>query len=980
MLDEAVQEFLASGFRGEEPDLEEFVRQYPGLEQRIRQKVLDCQRVSFLFDSLRKADEGDFEDTAAGHELVGQKIESFEIVEMIGRGGMGVVYLARDSKLKRSVAIKSIPAALAADSTARTRFRREAELLASLNHPNIAIIYEIIEQDDDSGYLVLEYIPGDTLAQRIAREPLKLEQALSIGQQVAEAVSAAHDRGVIHRDLKPGNIKLTPEGKVKVLDFGLAKATASQDIDRGTAVTQPGRVIGTPAYMSPEQARGKPTDKRSDIWSFGCVMYEILTGQLPFEGETASDTLARIIEREPDWQKLPQETPTNIRTLLRRCLEKDPRRRLRDIGDASIEVDETLSLPATAPPVTTSPVAAPWSARPRRLIAWGAACLLLGAIAASLITWNLMRPAPLSQPASRFIIRPETDLSQRALWAHALALSPDGRRLAYVEAGRDVRRKIYVRELDEFKAKPLPGTEGAASPFFSPDGEWIGYTDHYQRNLKKVSLKGGRPIVLCDSIDFRGGSWGTDDTIIFASDGFGVSEDRGLWRISASGEALEQLTVPDPNKGEWGHLWPQILPRGKAVLFTNPRRGGFDDCQVELYFLETGYRRPLFKGGRYARYVPPGYLVYARSETLYAVRFDIERLEVSGFHTPIVPDVLAGGSRSAHFTISQNGSLAYISAGTPSTELRPVWVDRNGRIEPLPGATPRHYYSVTISPNGMQLAFGILDGSNSDVWIYDLTRHTLAPLTFDGISSWPMWTPDGESVVFKSDRAGKSQLYRAGKSQLFRQDVTARGEPELLAEGIMWRPTCLSPDGKEVLLTGWGPDPNHPLWDHDIWAVLLEQNGKYHLRPFIQRNQNQRQGIWSPDGRWVAYVGDESGRWEVYVEPYPGPGPKTMISNQGGYQPTWSRDGKELFYHSGHGSRKMIAATVETEPEFKVTGFEELFDGGYQRYIGYRNYDVAPDGRFLMIQEPQEPTPLGINVVLNWFEELKRLVPSEEAE
>jgi len=635
-----------------------------------------------------------------------------------------------------------------------------------------------------------------------------------------------------------------------VLDFGLAKAVGGEALDQQSTVTEPGRVVGTPAYMSPEQARGKLADKRSDIWSFGCVLYEMLTAKVPFKGETISDTLANILQTDPDWQALPESTPANIRSLLRHCLKKDPRRRLQHIGDADIEITETLSS-------LTVSVATVEKMRPlglRRLMVWAVVCLLVGAIAASLITWNLKRSAPLSQPARRYIIRPETDLAQEALWHHALALSPDGRRLAYVEEGSDGRRRIYLRELDEFRARPLPGTEGAISPFFSPDGEWIGYVDHFQKKLKKVSVRGGEPVILCDCIEFRGGSWGTDDTIIFTP-GQGSREGGGLWRISASGEGMERLTVPDPNQGEWGHLWPQILPGGKTVLFTNRCKGGPD---IEVYSLETGQRHKLFKGGIYTRYVPTGHIVYTRKNTLYAVQFDVEQLKVVGSSVPVVPDVktTAAGSLSAQFAIAQDGTLAYIPLVTRSTELTPVWVDREGRIEPLPAATPGNYYSVTISPDGTQLAFGI----RADVWIYDLTRHTLIPLTSDGISYFPIWTPDGKWVVFRS--------YQDGKFQLFRQNVTGSGEPELLAtfEGILGRATCCSPDGKEVLVSRFDYDPNHPRWDCDICVVVLEQNEKYHVRSFIQRNHNQRQGVWSPDGRWIAYSSDESGRWEVYVE------------------------------------------------------------------------------------------------------------------
>jgi serine/threonine protein kinase/Tol biopolymer transport system component len=901
----------------------------------------------------------------------GSQIGPFRIESELGRGAVGVVYLAHDTKLDRQVAIKSLPVELLENSRVRSRFSREAKVLASLNHPNIATIYEELKEEEGVGYLVLEYVPGQTLTKRITRGPLKLQEALTIALQIAEAVAAAHEHDVIHRDLKPGNIKITPEGKVKVLDFGLAKALGGEALDQQTTVTEPGRVIGTPAYMSPEQARGKPTDKRSDIWSFGCVLYEMLTATVPFEGETISDTLANILQTEPDWQALPQTTPANIQVLLRRCLEKDPRRRLRDIGDAAIEIHETLNLPTTMPPVTISSVTVPRSAMLRRLMVWAVVCLLVGAIAASLISWNLKRSAPLSQPAGRFIIRPETDLAQFSFWHHTLALSPVGRRLAYVEAGSDTRKKIYLRELDKFKARPLPGTEGATCPFFSPDGQWVGYYDHQQKNLKKVPIKGGQPTVLCESVEFLGGTWGTDYTIIFAT-GLDSVEDGGLWRIYASGEGLEQLTILDPNQGESGHLWPQILPDGKAVLFTNLCTGGPD---IDVYSLETGQYHKLFKGGACARYVPTGHIVYARKNTLYAVRFDVERLKVVGSAVPIILDVTTseGVSYSAQFTISQDGTLAYIPLVTRSAELRPVRVERNGKVEPLPGATPRNYASARISRDGMRLAFDIIDGDNCDIWIYDLTRHTLKPLTSNGNSRHPIWAPDGKSVVFRS--------YTDGKFQLFRQNVTGSGEPELLAafEGIQARPTCCSPDGKELLVTRWDYDPNHPRWNTDIWVVPLEKhNEKYHLRPLIQRNHNQTQCVWSPDGRWVAYTSHESGRWEVYVEPYPGPGQKVMISTEGGYQPAWSRDGKELFYRWGNRGNKMIAATFETEPDFRVIGFEELFEGQYLNSFIYRNYDVAPDGRFLMIQEPQESIPLGINVVTNWFEELKRLVPSEK--
>jgi serine/threonine-protein kinase len=435
---------------------------------------------------------------------------------------------------------------------------------------------------------------------------------------------------VIHRDLKPGNIKITPQGKVKVLDFGLAKAVGGQAGQQQSTITVPGRVIGTPAYMSPEQARGRSTDKRADIWSFGCVLYEMLTGQIPFKGETISDTLANILQTEPDWHALPQTTSANIQVLVRRCLEKDPHRRLRDIGDASIEINETLSLLT----VTVPTVGEPQAVRLWRL-AVGIVFLLLAVVMTILVTWNLKRPSTTPRKQVRhFPIRPEMILGQEALWHHALALSPEGRRLVHVGEDSAGRRRLYLHEWDEEElARPLPGTESAVSPFFSPDGEWVGFGDHFQKELKIVSIKGGEPVILGECQDFRGGSWGMDDSIIF-SPGF----NKGLCRVSPTGKKVDQLTITDGN--EVGHWWPQILPGGKAVLFTNAREGGLEEFQIEIYYLQTGKRQLLFKGATCAKYIPTGHIVYARKETLYAVRFDIERLRVVGSGVPVVPDVI----------------------------------------------------------------------------------------------------------------------------------------------------------------------------------------------------------------------------------------------------------------------------------------------------------------------------------------------------
>jgi serine/threonine-protein kinase len=779
IIKEAVQQFIDAKLRGEKPDIEEFVRQYPDLEHEIRESIQDAQRIDTLFDSLVQTDESDFVDISDEYDLVGKNIGSFEIKEIIGKGGMGVVYLARDTKLDRSVAVKSMPSELQASPIAQARFKREAKLLASLNHPNIAVIHEIVEEDK-SGYLILEYIPGETLAERIAREPLNLEEALSIGQQIAEAVSAAHDKGVVHRDLKPGNIKITPDGRVKVLDFGLAKASITEGRSDEITVTQPGRIMGTPAYMSPEQARGKSTDKRSDIWSFGCIMYQMLTGKFLFEGETSTDTLARIIERQPDWEKLPQNTPMNIRLLLRRCLEKNPQQRLRDIGDAFIEIQETLNIPADVPPQTMTSQADRQPLGWPRLIAVMAVGVVMGGILISAGFWSLWSSESIPKAGVRRLsVIPEAELGH-----NSLALSPDGELLAYIAHGNDGRNRIYLRSMQAGEVTSIAGTEGAEHPFFSPDGQWIAFVDSFQGKLKKVSVNGGEPIALAECSNFRGGTWGTDDCIIFAP---GLKS--GLWRISATGKETQQLTHPDPNMGEWGHSWPQVLPDGEHVLFTRLGEGS----QIEVYSLKTGRRRVLFEGGSYTRYLPTGHIVYGHQETLYAVTCNLTKLQVGGSHVPVVQGVRTSMIGSIPFTFSQaDGSLAYIPLTVPNKKLEPVWVTENGKTSSL-GMTKRNYHSVSISPDGAYAAFRVppLYENVGDLWIYDLEHRTEIRIARDISMSTPVWTPDSKELIYMTYNPWG----------LSRVKIDGTEEPKLIAQfNRMTSVRSRSPDGKVLLV------------------------------------------------------------------------------------------------------------------------------------------------------------------------------------
>ncbi|MHC4808459.1 MAG: protein kinase domain-containing protein [Planctomycetota bacterium] len=579
----------------------------------------------------RRGKEGNLPTASFSGSVPGGQIGPFRIERELGRGAVGVVYLAHDTKLDRSVAIKSLPAEVMANPKARSRFAREARVLASLNHPNIATIYEEVKEAEGVVHLILEYVPGQTLAERIAKGSLKLEDSLTIALQIAEAVAAAHEHDVIHRDLKPGNIKITPEGKVKVLDFGLAKAVGGEAADQQSTVTEPGRVIGTPAYMSPEQARGKPTDKRSDIWSFGCVLYEMLTAKVPFKGETISDTLAGILEREPDWQVLPDSTPANIRSLLRHCLEKDPRRRLRDIGDAGIEITETLS----SLTVSVETVEKMRPVRLRRLMVMSLVCLMLGLILAGVGIWSMTRPKPTAPPnVIRSMIRPLSKIADEALVHHALAISPDGKRIVYVDQGTGTERMLYVRELNASKARAIPGTEGAIDPFFSPDGQSLGYSDHTRGALKVVSIWGGSPRKLSEAPHLGGGVWLDDGTIIFSP-----APETGLWSISVDGGNAEPLVTLNTEENERRHAWPSVLPNNNILFVSVRLKEGVWEGRLEVFSRAGGTRHVVLDGGVFGRYLPSGHLIFVRNGSLFGARFDLKGLTLQSKPVPLPEQV-----------------------------------------------------------------------------------------------------------------------------------------------------------------------------------------------------------------------------------------------------------------------------------------------------------------------------------------------------
>ena len=685
--------------------------------------------------------------------MVGKTISHFTVLEKIGQGGMGEVYRAKDTNLSREVAIKVLPQQFTQDPQRLARFEREAKLLASLNHPNIAAIYGF-EHSDEIHFLVLELVEGETIAERVAKGPVPVKEALEICRQIAEGVEAAHEKGVIHRDLKPDNVKITPEGNVKILDFGLAKAFEAEipvkDISQSPTLTeemtQVGVLLGTAGYMAPEQARGKLADKRADIWAFGSVLFELLTGKRAFEGETITESIASVLKGEPEWEELPEDTPWRIQDLLRRCLSKDPHDRLHAIADVRIEIKLALDEPLEAGlrPVGTSRAQSTW----RRSLPF----LLTALVAAALMglgVWTLSPTA--TRPVARMVIAlsPSQQLDSTGLSEGAVAFSPDGTHLVYV-GNREDARSLYLRPMDQLEAQPIEGTEGATSPFFSPDGAWIGFFSDGE--MKKVPINGGTSVFLADAPTARGASWGSENTIVFAP-----STRRGLSLVPASGGRPEIFTSVESEKGAISHRWPQFLPGGRAVLFTMGATGRWDDALIAVQSLDTGDRRILVEGGTYAHYVPTGHLVYAREGRILSVPFDLARLEVTGNPVPVVEGVAMHQSNGAsNFSFSDSGWLAFVPGGVVESLRTVLWVDPLGPVQALT-LPPGTYANPRVSPDGQQVAVWM--PSDPNIWIFDSSGDALSRLTFEGANDNPIWTPDGKRIAFGSNRTGSQNLF-----------------------------------------------------------------------------------------------------------------------------------------------------------------------------------------------------------------------------
>ena len=907
----------------------------------------------------------------------GTRLGKYEILEAIGVGGMGEVFRARDTKLNRYVAVKVLPDVLAADPGRIARFRREAQVLAAINHANIAHLHEL---DDSTSVqaLIMELVEGPTLADRIAQGPIPLNEALSIATQIAEALAAAHDQGIVHRDLKPANIKVRDDGTVKVLDFGLAKLASPDSTDNASspsahlptvttpAMTLAGVIMGTAAYMSPEQSKGRPADKRSDVWAFGAVLYEMLTARRAFEGEDVTETLANVLKTEPDWTALPADAPQYIRVLLKKCLARDRRARVGDIGAALYVLGEPAlgDRSESKGDVARVPV---WR---RLLIPTTVGVIAAGAAGAAV--WRLT-PRPAAPAVTRL------SFAQSGPGAIAidpqsrdLTITPDGTRVIYkAAAGGDMQ--LMIRPLAALDATPLtaPGPTPRA-PFVSPDGAWVGFIEPSPITLKKVPLTGGPALLICplDGAS-RGATWLADGTIVFGT----ALTVTGLQRVSAAGGQPAVLTTPDRQRGEDDHLWPQALPGGSHVLFTiTPETGGVDASEIAALDLRDPKAAPkiLLKGGSQAKYLPSGHLVYVAGGTLRGVPFDLERLETTGPSVPLQPQVITLSSGTAEFDVSPDGTLVYATGGAGTTPPRTlVWIDRQGKEQEI-GAPPRSYVHPRLSPDGALLAVDIRDQEH-DVWLWNFARRMLLRVTTDpGVDQSPVWMPDNKHLLFSSQAAGVFTVTRQAADGTGAVDrLTRTGNPVRLS--------AVSKDGNRAFMM-----ESRSATAVDVMTLDLTRRGEQ-ARPLIASAFVDRNAEPSPDGRWLAYDANDTGQVQVYVRTFPNvDGGRWQVSSNGGSQPHWSSDGKELFYVTAKGELTSVAVGTGTawEPGAPTT----ILKPNDSYYLGSspgatgRVYDVSADGkRILMIKHPadrSQTAAAGIVVVRNWIEEVKALVPA----
>jgi serine/threonine-protein kinase len=899
----------------------------------------------------------------------GSRISSYEIVGTLGKGGMGEVYRARDTRLGRDVALKVLPELFASDPERLARFRREAHLLASLNHPNIASVFGL-EDGVQAPALVMELIEGRTLADLIADRTRGMEigDVTAIARQIVDGLEAAHEMGVIHRDLKPANIKVREDGTVKILDFGLAKAMVADGAGAmadpamsptlTARATQLGVILGTAAYMAPEQAKGRPVDKRADIWGFGVLLYEMLTGRRAFDGEDVSDTLAAVLTREPDLSALPAGTPPSIVSLMRRCLERDPKRRLRDIGEARL----ALEAPAVAVPAAV-PDPAPLPARAvstRSTAVWRlvAAALALALLGVSFAWW---RSAGTTRdvPVRATVLLPKDVTFDLGLYT-VVAISRDGSKMALVGSSGGIRR-LYVRRIGEFEPRLLDGTDNASSPFFSPNGAWIGF--FATGKLKKVSSDGGPVITLAEAVENRGGVWGDDDSIVFTP-----GPAMPVYRVPAAGGTATPISTIDEVRRERTHRWPTLLPDGKHVLVTVgsvEHPDDYDDATIQSIRLSDGERKVVVQRGRMSRYASTGHLLFLRGKVLYAVPFDPERLVAGTSPVPVIDgvsgDVTTG---AANYSLADSGAIVFVPGDPTGGERRLAWVDRQGRPTPIDVA-PALYSDPKVSPDGRRVAVMVIAGASTwNIHVVDTARGTISQLTFDGVSRSPVWSPDGRRLVYIAyDRTRNASTVMSRSA-----DGTGNADALIEINGQAYVED-ISRDGATILLSA---NPSTARTKFDVFSVPLQKGAKPTVVVSAAAG-DAAQAVWSPDGKRIAYTSYETGQSEIYVQAYPTGGGRAKVSNAGGLEPRWALDGRALYYTQA--TSLMMMVPIEPGPAFAPGKPHELFSGLLPPNTDSgQTYAVGSGDRFLMLRAAREASgPPELRLILNWLNELRTL-------
>jgi len=902
----------------------------------------------------------------------GTRLGPYEILSVAGSGGMGEVYRARDTRLDRVVAIKVLPEALLQDPARRQRLEQEARAVSSLSHPHICTLHDIGHQDGVD-YLVMEFLEGETLAARLQKGPLPVDQVLRCAIEIAGALDTAHRHGIVHRDLKPGNIILTRTGS-KLLDFGLAKAappsaggsSLTAQATRSVPITQEGTVVGTFPYMSPEQVEGKDVDARSDLFSFGSVLYEMVTGRRAFTGKSQISVASAILEGEPEpISVLRPLTPPAIDHAIRVCLAKDPDDRWQTARDLLLELRWAAEAGVAAP--------LPPHRKTRERLSWGVAALGIAmAVVATVAWWRAARTAPPRLPMRLSVQLSPGKLIDRFSGAQ-LALSPDGTQIVVAERDASGNHRLAMRSLDQSEFRPVHGTESARAPFFSPDGQWLAF--FADGKLKKIAVQGGAPVTLCDAPSpIRGASWGDDGGIIA---GFNQGSS-GLVRIPSGGGTPVEVTRLAGEKAETAHAWPQILPGGRAILFTTYGTG-YEDAEIAVVSLKTGERKSLQRGGFCGRYLPSGHLVYLQKNTLWAAPFDLSRLALTGDPQPVLEEVngnfLAGGD----FAFAQSGTLVYVNSKLELSFYRSIWwLDSAGKTESL-GTTPGLYENPRLSPDGKRLAFEMAtEMARADIWVKDLERDITTRVThLPGRNNWPVWTPDGKGIVFSSYLQPDSGIYWA------RAD--GAGEAQRLTDSQAFQQPCsFSPHGSRLAYFQWSPD----FRISEIYTAPVEGDSDHprlgRAEAFLRSAFNEQLPAFSPDGRWLAYCSNESGRRELYVRPFPGPGGKSQISTGGGSHPIWSRDGRELFFLSPEG-RIMLVDNTAGGDSFSPGKAHVWSQKSLPWLGGNYPYDLAPDGkRFVVVMnsgttgEQDQRTIDTVSVLLNFVDELRRIVPAGE--